>query len=338
MREAPRGRRPAWPRRPASLCLAAAALAALAGCVALSVALAPAPIVIATGEPGGIYHPLGNAICRLVNLAETEATGPCRAVASEGSLANLQLLRSGGADLALAQSDVADAAFRGEGPFASAAPDASLRILIALHAESFTVLARPDSGIREFQDLRGRRVGLGTTGAGHAVTRDLVLGQFGWTISDFDRLLELGPAEQNRTLCGGGVDAIVLLAGHPDGLTQEATTACGARLVRVSGPPVDRLLAAQRSFFRSVIPGGLYAGAPQDVPTFGTRALLLASARLPDEAAYGLTKAVLENFEDFRLLHPALFALKPESLVPTGVVVPVHPGAQRYYHEAHPGR
>jgi uncharacterized protein len=337
MRDAPRRSRLARLKRPAPLFLAAAAASSLAGCVALSVVLAPAPIVIATGEPGGIYHPVGNTICRLVNLAEKAATGPCLAVASEGSLANLQLIRSGRANLGLAQSDVADAAFRGEGPFASAAPDATLRVLIALHAESFTVLARPDSGMRDFQDLRGRRVGLGTSGAGHAVTRDLVLGHFGWTISDFDRLLELGPAEQNRTLCGGGVDAIVLLAGHPNGLTQEATTECGARLVRIAGPAVDRLLAAQRSFFRSVIPGGLYAGAPQDVPTFGTRALLLASARLPDEAAYDLTKAVLENFDDFRLLHPVLFALKPESLVPTGAVVPVHPGALRYYRETRLG-
>src|SRR5207342_296965 len=103
-------------------------------------------------------------------------------------------------------------AFRGEGAFAKAGPDKALRILTALHSESFTIVARADSGIRDFQDLRGKRVGLGRSGAGYAVTRDTVLGFYNWTISDFDRLLEVGPAEQNRTLCGNIVDVIIFEA------------------------------------------------------------------------------------------------------------------------------
>lgn len=306
----------------------------LASCAALSVALTPAPVTIATGVPGSIYHPVGSAICRLFNLTEAAAAGSCVAVSSEGSLANLQRVRSGTSTIGLAQSDVAYAAFRGEGPFASAGPDKALRILIALHSESFTVVARADSGIGDFQDLRGKRIGLGRSGAGYAVTRDTVLGFYDWTISDFDRLLELGPAEQNQTLCGNVVDAIIFEAGHPNGLTQEATTECRARLVRVSGPPIDRLLAAHPYFVRSFIPGGIYTGNPDDVATFGTRALLVTSSRLPDDLAYALVKAVLGDFADFRRLHPALFVLKPEDMVPSEAVMPIHPGALRYYREA----
>jgi len=320
--------------RRALLFLAAAASASvLAGCKARSIGLAPAPLIIATGTPGSIYHPVGNAICRLFNLTERAEAGVCIAVSSEGSLANLQRIRSAEATLGLAQSDVAYAAFRGEGPFSAAGPDKELRSLIALHSESFTIVARADSGIHDFQDLRGKRVGLGKSGAGYAVTRDTVLGFYGWTISDFDRLLEVGPAEQNRTLCGNIVDAIIFEAGHPNGLTQEATSECHARLVRVSGPPIDRLLAARPYFVRSFIPGGIYAGNPDDVPTFGTRTLLLTSARLPDDLAYALVKAVLGDFADFRRLHPALFVLKPEDMVPSEAVIPIHPGALRYYRE-----
>jgi hypothetical protein len=85
-------------------------------------------------------------------------------------------------------------------------------------------------------------------------------------------VLELGPAEQNQALCENKIDAIIFEAGHPNGLTQEATTSCRARLVRVAGPPIDRLLATHSYYIASVIPGGMYAGNPDDVPTIGTQA------------------------------------------------------------------
>ncbi|MEO8158741.1 MAG: TAXI family TRAP transporter solute-binding subunit [Betaproteobacteria bacterium] len=319
-------------RRTLSL-VAAATACVFAGCTALSVVLKPVPLTIATGTPGSIYHPVGNAICRLFNLTDAADVGACIAVSSEGSLANLQRIGRGKTKLGLAQSDVAYAAFRGEGAFSAAGANTNLRSLIALHSESFTIVARADSGIRDFQDLRGKRVGLGTSGAGYAVTRDTVLEFYGWTISDFDRLLEVGPAEQNRTLCDNIVDAIIFEAGHPNGLTQEATSQCHAKLVRVSGPPIDRLVAAHPYFVGSFIPGGLYAGNPDDVPTFGTRTLLLTSARLSDDLAYALVKAVFGNFDDFRRLHPALLVLKLEDMVPSEAVIPIHPGALRYYRE-----
>jgi len=315
--------------------LAAIVLAsAVAACTAISVVLAPAPVTIATAPPGAIYHPVGNAICRLYNLTENAKTGACIAVSSDGSVANIRSIHSGASTLGLVQSDVAYAAFRGEGPFAAVGPDTELRILIALHSESFTVVARTDAGIRDFQDLRGKRVGIGKSGAGYSLTRDVVLGFYGWTISDFDRALELGSVEQNQVLCDNTVDAIIFEAGHPNGLTQEATTGCKTRLVRVSGPPIDRLLAAHPYYVASFIPGGMYAGNPDDVPTFGTRALLVGTARQPADLAYAMVKAVFENFDDFRRLHPALFVLKAQDLVPNETVMPIHLGAMKYYREA----
>src|SRR5579862_667206 len=315
--------------------LAAIVLAsAVAACTAISVVLAPAPVTIATAPPGAIYHPVGNAICRLFNLTEDAKKGACIAVSSDGSVTNIGLIRSGKSTLGLVQSDVAYAAYRGEGPFAAAGPDTELRTLMALHSESFTVVARSDAGIRDFQDLKGKRVGIGVSGAGYTLTRDVVLGFYGWTISDFDRALEVGPAEQNQVLCDNTVDAIVFHAGHPNGLTQEATTECKTRLVRISGPPIDRLLAAHPYHVASIIPGGMYPGNPNDVATFGTRTLLVGSARQPDNLAYAIVKAVFENFDDFRRLHPALSVLKAADLVPTEAVMPIHPGAVKYYREA----
>src|SRR3984893_15281977 len=221
-------------RRP--LCLAAAIMAStVAGCMAVSVSLAPNPVTLVTGTPGGVYNPVGNAICRIYDLGGQHQAMPCVAVSSDGSVANIRRVESGDASFGLSQTDVADAAFHGEGPFAAAGPDPKLRPLIALYREAFTVVARADTGIRDFQDLRGKRVGVGTSGAGYTFTRDVVLGFYGWTISGAERVLELGPAAQKQALCSNKVDAIIFEAGHPNGLTQEATTGCRARLVRVAG-------------------------------------------------------------------------------------------------------
>lgn len=315
--------------------LAAAIMAsAVAGCMALSVALAPTPVTLTTGTPGGVYHPVGNAICRMFNLVEEHQEMPCVAVSSDGSVANIRRIENGESTFGLSQTDVAYAAFHGEGPFAAAGPDPKLRMLIALYPEIFTVVARTDTGIRDFQNLRGKRLGLGKSGAGYTFTRDVVLGFYGWTISDAERVLELGPAEQNQALCSNKVDAIIFQAGHPNGLTQEATTSCPARLVRVAGPPIDRLLATHSYYVASVIPGGMYHGNPEDVPSIGTQAVLVTSSDQSDELAYAVVKAVFKNFTDFRRLHPVLLTLDIRNMVPSGAVIPIHPGALKYYREA----
>lgn len=306
----------------------------LAGCAAVSVVLAPAPVTLATGTPGGIYHPVGNAICRMFNLPDGQQTAPCLAVSSEGSVANIRQIESSKAAFALSQTDVAYAAFHGEGPFAAAGPDPKLRMLIALYPEVFTVITRADTGIRDFQDLHGRRIGIGKSGAGYGFTRDVVLGFFRQSVPNPEHAMEFGPAEQNPALCNKLVDAIIFQAGHPNGLTQEATTGCPTRLVRVAGPPIDRLLAAHHFYTATVIPGGMYAGNPEDVATIGTQAVLVTSSSQPDRLAYAMVKAVFEHFEDFRRLHPALANLSIRDMVPSETVIPIHPGALAYYREA----
>jgi uncharacterized protein len=318
--------------RPIALALVLAG--AGAGCVSPAVITGRAPFTIATGGPGGVYHPVGNAICRIFNLAEERSAKPCLAVISEGSARNVQRVRSGETALGLAQSDVVYAAHHGTGVFAAAGPDAELRTLVALHPEALAVIARADGGFRRFADLRGKRISVGHTGASYAAARDDLLAAYGWTAADFERSLALGLAAQNRALCEGRVDAIMFQAAQPNGFIQEAIVGCPARLLPVDGPAIGRLLAAHPYYVASVIPGGMYDGNPTDVPTFGTRALLVTSVRQSDALAYAVVKAVFEGFADFRRLHPALFTLTVADMVPGGIVTPIHPGALKYYREA----
>src|SRR6516225_322385 len=306
---------------------------AVAGCTAASDAVAPNPVTLSTGIPGGVYHPVGNAICRIFNLESQHQAMPCVATSSDGSVSNIQRVESGDSAFGLSQTDVALAAFRGEGPFAAAGPAPKLRMVTALYPEAFTVVARAYTGIRDFQDLRGKRVGIGTSGVGYNFTRDVILGFYGSTTSAPERVLEFAPAEQNQALCSDKVDAIIFEAGHPNGLTQEATTDCRARLVRVDGQPIDRLLATHPYYIASIIPGGMYAGNPGDIPTVSTRAVLVSSSDQPDELVYTMVKAVFDNFAVFRRLHPALSTLEIQEMVPSGSVIPIHPGALNYYRE-----
>src|SRR5499427_1539532 len=136
-----------------ALLLSAAIMAsAVAGCMEVSDALAPTSVGLATGTPGGVYHPVGNAICRMFNLEDEHQAVPCVAVSSDGSVANIRRVESGASDFGLSQTDVAYAAFHGEGPFAAGGPDPKLRTVIALYPEAFTVVARADTGIRDFRD------------------------------------------------------------------------------------------------------------------------------------------------------------------------------------------
>ena len=306
----------------------------VAGCIAVSDTLAPNHVNLATGIPGGVYHPVGNAICRMFNLEDEHQAMPCVAASSDGSVENIRRVESGESTFGLSQTDVAYAAFHGEGPFAAAGPDPKLRMVIALYPEAFTVVARADAGIRDFQDLRGKRVGIGTSGVGYNFTRDVILGFYGSTTSAPERVLEFAPAEQNQALCSDKVDAIIFEAGHPNGLTQEATADCRARLVRVAGQPIDRLLATHPYYIASIIPGGMYVGNPSDVQTIGTRAVLISLSNQPDELVYAMVKAVFDNFAIFRQLHPALSSLKIQDMVPSTSVIPIHSGALNYYREA----
>jgi hypothetical protein len=153
----------------------------------------------------------------MFNLEGEHQAMPCVAESSDGSVANIRRIESGDSTFGLSQTDVAYAAFHGEGPFAAAGPDPKLRILIALYPEAFTVVARADTGIRDFRDLRGKRVGIGTSGVGYNFTRDVVLGFYGPTIPDPERVLEFAPAEQSQALCSNKVDAVIFEAGHPNG-------------------------------------------------------------------------------------------------------------------------
>lgn len=291
-------------------------------------------ITIGTGAVTGIYFPLGGAICRLVNREHRTHGIRCLVDSTDGSIDNLNAIRHGELDLGLAQSDQQSNAYRGLGPFAAEGPDKNLRTLFSLHPEPFTVVARADSGIKTFADLKGKRVNIGPQGSGQRATLEALLAAKGWTLADFAEVSQLPPGQQAEALCDNKVDAIVYTVGHPNRSILESTIACDSVFVEVAGSAVDRLVRDNAYYTHAVIPGGMYRGNPHDVATFGVKSTLVSSADIAEETIYQVVKAVFENFAEFQSAHVALATQTRQSMVSEGNSAPLHKGAERYYKEA----
>lgn len=290
-------------------------------------------ITIGTGAVTGVYYPAGGAICRLINRGRKEHGYRCFVESTGGSVYNLRALRDGEITMGIVQSDWQYNAYHGKGIFADGPPFSELRSVFSLHSEMFTVAVGKNSGINKFSQLKGKRVNIGDVGSGMHDIMQALMDVHHWTKASFAEALELKPNEATQALCQGKIDAMVFAAGHPNGLIQEITSNCGAKLIPVEGDEVARLLADNPFYAKTAIPGGMYTGNSQNVPTFGVKATLVTTADADDEAVYQLTKAVFDNFDSFKTLHFVFATLYKERMVAAGLTAPLHPGALRYYKE-----
>lgn len=324
-------RRPrTWPRRFAIACGIATVAVAGFGCARL--AIRP-DVTIGTASPTGIYYPLGASICRLFNLDTPRHHMRCVEEPSPGSAANVEALRRGRIDVGIVHSDVLADAVAGRASFASHGPATELRILFSGLDEVLTVVARRESGVRAIADLRGKRINIGDPGSRQRANIESAMTALGLARGDFAGVRELAPAAQNRAFCENEVDAIVYSVSHPNGLIHDVTHTCGGVLVEVAGPEIDRMLSEHREYERASIRGGSYENNPAVVRSFGVRAAIVATQAMSEITAYEITRAVFENFEAFRRLHPAFGTLEIADMIESSGRAPMHAGALRYYRE-----
>jgi len=305
---------------------------------ALAAMMAPAAyaeefITIGTGGVTGVYYPTGGAICRLVNKGRKDHGIRCSVESTGGSIYNIKTIRAGELEFGVAQSDWQFHAYNGTSRFEDDGAFEGLRAVFSVHPEPFTVVARADSGVTSFDDLKGKRVNIGNPGSGQRGTMEVLMEAKGWTTDDFALATELKAAEQSAALCDNQIDAMVYTVGHPSGSIQEATTACDSVLVTVSGDAVDGLVNDNPYYRTATIPGGMYRGNDEDTQTFGVGATFVSSDAVSEEAVYTVVKSVFENFDDFRGLHPAFANLDPQEMATAGLSAPLHAGAAKYYKE-----
>lgn len=291
-------------------------------------------LTIGTGGVTGTYYPTGGAIARMVNIGRKTHGIRVSVESTGGSVYNLNAIAAGKLDIGISQSDWQYHAYKGTGKFNDKGANPDLRAVFSVFAEPVTVVARADSGIRTFQDLKGKRVNIGTRYSYQRAMMEMMMQELGWTKSDFQLAAELKSSEQARALCDNKLDAVVYTVGHPSGSVLDVTNTCDARIIPVSGVFVDQLVAENPFYRTAVIPGGMYRGNPYDIKTFGVGATVVTSSKVPEHLIYYVVKSVFEDFERFKRLHPAFAYLKKSQMVKDSLSAPLHRGAKEYYRRA----
>ena len=289
-------------------------------------------ITIGTGGQTGVYYVVGQSICQLVNRDTAKTQVKCNAPSTGASVANLNAIADKQMDMGIAQSDWQYHAYNGSSSFEGKKND-KIRAVFSLHPEPFTVMARDDSGIKTFDDLKGKRVNVGDPGSGTRATMHVIWKEKGWSDKDFKVASELKPSEMASVMCDNNLDAITYNVGHPNGALKEAAASCNAHLVPVTGEAIDKLVADHSYYAKATIPGGLYKGTDNPVETFGVYATLVTSSDVEEDKVYAVVKAVFDNFDRFKRLHPAFANLKEEEMIKNALSAPLHDGAVRYYKE-----
>lgn len=289
-------------------------------------------ISIGTGGVTGVYYPAGGAICRMINKDRREHGIRCSAESTGGSVYNVNAIKQQDLEFGVVQSDIQAAAVQGTRMFENAAyPE--LRAVFSLHPEPIHLMARAEAGISSFSDLENKRVNIGNPGSGQRGMMELLMSQAGWTTDNFTLAAELKSSEQAQALCDGKFDAAFWAAGLPNGSAQEATTTCNVKIIPMNGAVSQAVLDVTPAYSTATIPGGMYMGNDSDIISFGPKGTLVTSMDVPEEVVYQLTKAVFENFDSFKRLHPAFAALTPKEMISSSLVAPLHPGAVKYYKE-----
>ena len=298
---------------------------------------------IGTGGPTGVYFQTGNAICKMLHkqaIAKEhgrkkgiDTAYRCTAPSTGGSNYNIGQIKDGEFQFGVAQSDWQYHAVNGSSKW-KGKQFGDLRAVFSVHNEPFQIWASKKSKIKDFKGLKGKTVNIGNPGSGQRGTMEELMKAMGVDNSYFKSTTELTSSEQVKALCDGKIDAFGYSVGFPNGAMEQAAT-CGAKAspINLTGAPVQGLISGADYYAEAVIPKGTYSNQKKDATTFGVKATVVTSATVSDELVYLVTKAVMENFDDFKAQHPAFGFLEKKNMIKDGLSAPLHPGAIKYYKE-----
>jgi TRAP transporter TAXI family solute receptor len=301
---------------------------------ALSVpAMASQFITIGTGGVTGTYYPTGGAVCRMVNKLKKKTGIRCSVESTGGSVVNVNTMKAGELDFGISQSDVVYQAYNGIGSKFEGQAHKNLRSVMAIYPELLAFVTRADSGINSIADMKGKKINVDVPGSGTRLTVELIMDAFGVKKSDLLLASELKSTEGPNMLKDKKIDGYFGMFGHPTANIKDASNSLPINIVPITGPIIDKLVEKYPYYASGSISGKLYKGVTKDVPTLGVKAVLVSSTNLDNTAVYVVTKAILNNFVEFKKLHPAYKYITKKSLL-DGLSAPQHEGAKKAFKEA----
>jgi TRAP transporter TAXI family solute receptor len=283
-------------------------------------------LTIATGGSSGVYYQIGATMADMLR----EELGSDTSVQATGATAeNINLLTDGNAELAFAMGDAVVQALEGTGPFEDDARE-GLVAIAALYPNTVQLVATTASGIESVEDLAGRNVAVGDVGSGVELNAQMVLGAYDLSYDDINADY-LSYAEATDQMANGHIDAAFVTSGVPNPTLTELGTNTDFIVVPIDGDGAETLLTEYDFFSEDVVPGGTYL-QEEDVPTVGVTNHLLVGEQLSEDAVYDITATLFDNLDRLHGSHSAAEVITLET-VTEGLVVPLHPGAERYFDE-----
>lgn len=286
-------------------------------------------ISIGTGGMTGTYYPVGGAICRIVNMNKDMS---CSVQSTGGSVYNVNNVLGKELNFGFVQSDITYDKYNGKGKFEGQA-DQNLRAVIAIYPELLAFVVSKASGIKAYTDVEGKVINIGNPGSGNEVTSTIVFNQYGVDLSKLGYRGVLTAQECPSAIKDKKIDGYFYVVGHPTANITDASNSIDIDLVGIDDAKADEILKQYPYFAKGVIPKGLYKGVDHDTQTIGVKAVLVTTAEQSDESVKAVVKGILDNFDEYKKLHPALGLVTKESLI-EGLSAPLHPAAEAAFKEA----
>lgn len=298
---------------------------------------------IGTGSAGGTYFPIGgliaNAISNPPGARPCNKGGSCGvpglvaiAVSTNASVANVNAIQAGQLDAGLAGAQSVVQSYRGEGKFVGNKKD-KIRVIANLFPEDMHLVLPKGGKLNSLKDLKGKRVGIAQAGSGTQVSVEMLLKDIGITRADYSAA-ELNNTQSAQRIADGQLDAYFYAMGTPSSALVQLGATKGFDLYKFSAAEQKEINKIIPFYVESVIPAGTYENINYDVPTVAVNGQLITSADQPADLIYQITKA-LWNKNTRKLLdngHAKGKVIRLESAL-KGVLVPLHPGAERFYKE-----
>lgn len=291
-------------------------------------------VSVGTGGLSGVYYPVGQGIAKLITQAKSGPKIKGSVESTAGSVFNINAVMAGNLSLGVAQSDRQYLAYHGQAEWKGLGKQTGLRSIAALHPEAVTLVVAEPSGIKGPQDLKGKRINLGNPGSGQRMNSADLLAAYGLSSADLDTQ-EVKAIEAPGLLQDERIDGFFYTVGHPNGNLKEASSGrVPVRFIPLAGPQIDQLLKAKPYYAPAVIFTKYYPNAlgADEIPTFGVKATLISSDKLPLDVGYKIAKVLYQEFDQVAAIHPSFGGLKKEDLL-KGLSAPLHPGAYQFYKE-----
>lgn len=304
-------------------------LIATSAALCLATAVSAAEFInVLTGGTSGIYYPLGVALSQMYAKAIPDSKTAVQA--TKASVENLNLLQAGRGEVAISLGDSLSDAYKGNTEAGFKAPLSKLRTIGALYPNYIHFVAAADSGIKSFDDIKGKRISVGAPKSGTELNSRAILAAAGISYKDFSKVEYLSYAESVELMKNRQLDVTLLSSGAGVAALRDLATSQKVVFLTIPESIVQKI--NDPAYQVGVIPANTYEGQTNDVQTVAVQNFLVTHSGVSDKTAYTMTKTMFENLDQMVAAHAAAKAIKLENAAKNSPA-PLHPGAEQYYKE-----